>query len=163
MEELIKSKQFKILFIIFIIVSIFHILYATLTYRGLYMDGAPFLIDVLNNLASGKTGICIDPSRSRFSILLIQELPVIIAYHLFALKNKFLLMGIYTFVQIAFPFLILIWNYFLSKRTGKINVFYWSLLTYGMFVLPCLIYSQVETHIGIMLHFILWNYLRFFI
>ena len=159
MEDLIKSKQFKTLFIIFIVISAIHILFATLTYRGLYMDSSGFMLDMLNSFSNNKLGLAIDPSRSRFSILLIQEVLVVIAYHIFTIKNKFILMGIYSFAQIAFPFLILIWNYYISKRTGKINVFYWSLMTYGILVLPCLIFSVVETHIGIMLHFILWNYL----
>ena len=159
MEDLIKSKQFKVLFIIFIVISVFHILYATYTCRGMYMDGAAFMTGMLNNVERGINYFCIDSARSRFSIQFIQEGMVYIAYWLLFIKNKFALMGIYTFSQIAFPFLILIWNYFLSKRTGKIIVFYWSLFAYGTLVLPCLIYSQVETHIGIMLLFIIWNYL----
>ena len=47
MEELKNNKQFKILAWIFIIVSIFHVLYATITMRGMYMDGGFYMIELL--------------------------------------------------------------------------------------------------------------------
>ena len=157
MEDIKNSVQFKILSVIFIIISMIFIIYATVTYRGMYADGVSFMLDLLNNLSQGKIKFAIDLTHMRFFIQQLVQLPVIFAFFL-GIKNKFALMGIYSLSQFLLPLLALIWHYNLTKRTGKINVFYWNLLVYCLIIIPYMIFSTVETIIGISFTFILWNY-----
>ena len=78
---------------------------------------------------------------------------------LFNIENKFVLIGIFSFSQFLLPFLALLWNFNLTKRTGRIDVLFWSIFTYGALLLPFSIFSVVEMLIGTTFHFILWNYL----
>ena len=159
MEELKNNKQFKILAWIFIIVSIIHVLYATITMRGMYMDGGFYMIELLNSIANSKIDLFFDSGHPRFFILWILQLPVYIANSLFFISNKFALMMIYSFVQFFLPLLILFWTYKLAKRTERLDIFFWNLLLYSGFLIIFMIFSIVETSIGSPLHFILWIYL----
>ena len=159
MEELKNNKQFKILAWIFIIVSIIHVLYATITMRGMYMDGGFYMIELLNSIANSKIDLFFDSGHPRFFILWILQLPVYIANSLFFISNKFALMMIYSFVQFFLPLLVLFWTYKLAKRTERPDILFWNLLLYSGFLIIFMIFSIVETPIGSPLHFILWIYL----
>ncbi len=159
MDEIIKSKQFKILKWIFIAVSVIYIVYATVTMRGMYEDGGFYMIMQLENMANHKLAITFDPSHPRFFMLAIPQLFTTFCYEILFIHSKKALMMIYTFAQFAFPFLALIWNYKLSKRTKKFDIFFWSLFIYGALNITFSIFSVVESLLGAMLCFILWNYL----
>lgn len=159
MEDLKQSRILKILFIVFIVVSIIHVLYASFTYRGLYCDGSYYMLKLLNQLSNGDNSIVTDIGHPRFFVMALIQIPVIIAHSFLFIKNKFVLMFIYTFFQFLIPLLALFWSWCLAKRTNKIDIFFWHLLTYGGIILLYQIFSVTESIQGIGFHFILWNYL----
>ena len=159
MEQLKENKQFKILFIIFILLSVIHIVYATITMRGLYCDGAFIMLEQLNNFSSKIYKLTIDSAHPRFMMSFLMQFPVMIAHALFHIKNKFVLTGIYSFVQFAIPVILLLFNFMLTKRTKRLDILFWNIFTYGVIICPFMIFSVVESIIGFTLHFILWNYL----
>ena len=160
MIELKNDKQFNVLKWIFIAVSIIHVIYATITMRGMYLDGSFYMIDMLENLAKGQYAISADmQAHPRFLISWLTQIPVFISYFLLFIKSKFALMMIYSLSLFAMPLLFLFWNYKLSQRTNRIDLFFWSLFCYCSILITFSIFSVVETLIGATLHFILWNYL----
>ena len=160
MEELKNNKQFKILAWIFIIVSIIHVLYATITMRGMYMDGGFYMIELLNRFANNTYAISADfGGHPRFFISYLMQIPVLFAHGALFIQNKWALMMIYSFVQFFLPLLVLFWTYKLAKRTERLDIFFWNLLLYSGFLIIFIIFSIMETPIGSPLHFILWIYL----
>lgn len=159
MEELKNNKQFNVLKWIFIIISIIHVVYATITMRGMYMDGGFYMLKILNSIANFKIDLVFDPGHPRFFILWILQLPVYIANSIFFVSNKFALMMIYSFSHFALPILALWWNYNLTKRTGRTDILFWNLFTYCAIVTTFCIFSITESILGAMLQFILLNYL----
>ena len=159
MEELNKNKQFCFLFIIFIIFSIVHIVYATITMRGMYCDGAFFMLEQLNNFSSNIYKVSYDETHTRVMILFLMQFPVMFAHGFLQVNDKFALMKIFSFSQFALPLLFLLWNFYLTKRTNRTDILFWNLFVYGAIICPFMIFSVVETIIGVMLNFILWNYL----
>lgn len=158
MEELKNNKQFNILKWIFIIVSIIHVVYATVTMRGMYMDGGFYMIEILNNIANSKIDLVFDPGHPRFFILWILQLPVYIANSIFFIDNKFALMMIYSFSHFALPLIVLWWNYNLTKRTGRTDILFWNLFSYCAIITTFCIFSVTENILGVMLQFVLLNY-----
>ncbi len=159
MEELKNNKLLKILFVAFIIISIIHIIYATITMRGMYCDGGFYMLDLLNNFSSEIYKLSFDETHPRFMISFLMQYPAIFAHSILHITNKFVLMGIYSFVQFALPIIFLLWNFLLTKRTKRIDILFWNIFTYGVIICPFMIFSVVESIIGVSLHFILWNYL----
>lgn len=159
MEESENNKQLKLLFIVFILISIVHIIYATITMRGMYCDGAFYMIDQLNSFSSNSYKLSLDMEHPRFMMSFLMQFPAIIAHSLLHIKNKFVLMGIYSFIQFSLPVIFLSLNFILTKRTKRIDVLFWNVFTYGAIICPFMIFSVVESIIGFSLHFILWNYL----
>ena len=158
MEEFLKNKKYKILMWIFIIISIIHVIYATITMRGMYEDGAYYMLDQLNSYSKGIFKITSDPSHPRFFIMALLELPSIFAFWVLQVHNKFALMMIFSCSMFILPLLALWWNYYLSKRTQRLDIFYWSLFSYSVNI-TFSIFSVVESILGSMLNFVLWNYL----
>ena len=159
MEEFLKNKKYKILMWIFIIISIIHVIYATITMRGMYEDGAYYMLDQLNSYSKGIFKITSDPSHPRFFIMALLELPSIFAFWVLQVHNKFALMMIFSCSMFILPLLALWWNYYLSKRTQRLDIFYWSLFSYSVINITFSIFSVVESILGSMLNFVLWNYL----
>ncbi len=159
MEELEKNKQFNILKWIFIIISLIHVVYATIVFRGLYEDGSVWMVQLLNNLANGSCKLEIDWGHTRFILIALIQIPVVFAYKFLHITNKFSLMHIFTFIQFFLPLLVLYWNYKLTKRTGRIDILCWNLFIYGCINLTFSIFSVVEIITGSIFNFILWNYL----
>ena len=159
MEESENNKQLKLLFIVFILISIIHIIYATITMRGMYCDGGFYMLDLLNNFSSKIYKLSFDETHPRFMMSFLMQFPIIVAHALFYIKNKFILMGIYSFVQFTLPIIFLLWNFLLTKRTKRIDILFWNIFTYCVIICPFMIFSVVESIIGFSLHFILWNYL----
>ena len=96
MEEFIKNKNYKVLMWIFIIISIVHVIYATITMRGMYEDGAFYMIDQLNSYSNGIFKISSDYSHPRFCIMALLELPSIFSFYILSIHNKYALMMIFS-------------------------------------------------------------------
>lgn len=159
MEQLKNNKEFCVLKYIFILFSIIFIVYSTITMRGLYEDGSFLAIEQLSNLSKGIYKI--HPGYSehpRYIIAYISIFPLWICNFLGLASKNFLLM-LYSFTAFSFPLIILYWNYRLTIKTQRIDVFFWHLFTYSLIAITFSIFSCVEIYIGVGLHFILWNYL----
>ena len=124
MDELSNNKQFKALSLIFIIFSILHVVYATITMRGMYMDGGFFTLCMLNNIANDNYNFINDPGHPRFFMLMLNQIPVYLANWALLINNKFALMMIYSFSHFALPLLALLWSWTLCKRTKRNDIFY---------------------------------------
>ena len=159
METLNNNKFYKFLFYLFIFVSIIHIGYATITMRGLYMDGSFYCLELLNNISNNSFKFIFDPSHPRCIISILLQIPMLISGLILNIENKLLLAKIYSCSQFLLPLLVLLWNFNLTKRTGRLDILFWNIFTYGALLLPFSIFSVVEMLIGTTLHFILWNYL----
>lgn len=159
MEDLFKDKLYKNIFIFFIVISIVHIIYATVTFRGMYMDGASYMLSLLNNLGNRELKFVIDNSHPRFFMMALTQIPMMISAGFLFIKSKTILMLIYCFTQFFLPFGALLYNFYLTKRTGRTDVLFWNLFTYGTVLCLYMIYSCVESFTGITFNFILWNYL----
>lgn len=160
MEELKNNKNFKILAWLFIIVSMIHVIYATITMRGMFMDGGFYMLELLNRFSDNQHAVAADfVNRTRFFISYLMQIPVLFAHGVLAIQNKWALMMIYSFSQFFLPLLAVYWVYKLARRVNRPEMFFWSLLLYSGFLITSMIFSVVETHIGSPLHFLLWIYL----
>ena len=157
MEEIKENKILNVLKWIFVIVTLIHIIYATVTMRGMYMDGSFFMVDILNKCSNHIYNVTYFPAHTKFLMYVVLQLPVILSQ--FVIKNKFALMMIFSFVQFAIPVLALWFNYRLTKRTGRYDVLFWNLFCYGVIILLYMISSVGAPIIGVTLLFILLNYL----
>lgn len=155
----VQPKTVKILGLIFALISIFYIFYSSCSYRGLYLDGSVFLMNMLDKISLGESGFFYDMNHPRIMITALVEAPVIIAAKLFDIQSKYTYSLIYSFSSFAFSFLALWWNFELTKRTKQYGIFFWSLFAYTVILLPFHIFIMVETIIGVPLQFILLNYL----
>ncbi len=127
MEELKNNKRFKALAWIFIIISMLHVIYATITMRGLFMDGGFYMLDLLNKFSDNIHTISADwAGHPRFFILGIMQLSTIIAHSIFAIQDKWILMMIYSFAQFFLPLLALFWIYKLANRVNRPDMFFWG-------------------------------------
>lgn len=158
MEENRKVTSLKVITVIFILISLFHLVYATMTWRGLYEDGAFYAVSVLNALADGEYKIIWDSEHPRFVSLALMQFPLWILNFL-GISGKKILLTVFSFIQFFLPISVLFWNYSLTKRTGKTSVFFFHLFSYCVLILPFSIFSVVESIIGFGTHFVLWNYL----
>ena len=160
MEELKNNKQFKTLAWIFIIVSMIHVIYATITMRGMYMDGGFYMLELLNKFSNNIHTVTADfGGHPRFFVSYLMQIPVLFAHGILAIQDKWALMMIYSFTQFFLPLLAIFWIYKLADRVKRPELFFWGLLLYSGFLITSIIFSVVETPIGAPLHFLLWIYL----
>ena len=159
MDELKNNKIFIFLFWIFILASLAHISYAIYVHRGMYCDAAFYMMTFLSDFSQGHHNFQYALDHTRIAMEIFQQIPLFAFDIIYHSKNKYLLMGIYTGTQFLMPILALLWSYYLSKRTKRIDVFFWSIFSYGAIVCTYMIFSVVESITGVILHFILWNYL----
>ncbi len=159
MEELKNNKYYKICLWGFIIVTVIHVLYATITMRGMYLDGSFFFIQLLNSFAQNHFTIVYDTGHPRYLVWVLTQFPVILANFVLYIHNKYILMMLYTFTQLALPLILIYAQYKLSCRTKRLDLFFWSLFSYCVLMLPFNIFLLVETPIVAILIFILINYL----
>lgn len=159
MKEFENNKQFDILLLVFIVISVVHVLYATVTFRAMYEDGGFYLLSMLQNISDKIYTPVADFSHTRFAIQYLQEIPVYIANTIFQVNNKFALMAVYSLSLFGLPLLALWWNFKLSKRTKRMDILLWSLFNYCAILITFQIFSVVEIIIGSTFHFILWNYM----
>lgn len=126
--------------------------------RGIYNDGTYYMLNILNNLANNDYTPAIDPDHPRKAVLILIQFPLWIC-NLLHLNGKNFLMQVFTFSQLFIPLLILYWNFKLSQKTNRPDIFFWHLFVYSLILLPCSIFSIIESIIGAGLNFVLWNYL----
>ena len=157
-----NNLTLKVVTWIFIAVSLVFVIYATITMRGLYLDGSFYMLCMLNDLAQHDySDILPDFSvpRVRFCILFLQKLPVFFANVILGIEHKKILIMTYSCGQFIMPLLILWWNYILTKRTKRTDILFLSLFNYCAVLLMFSIFSVTESLIGSCFHFVLWNYL----
>lgn len=158
--EQTDNKLLKITAIIFIILSLVFVAYATITNRGLYMDGSFYMMCLLKSFGDNALDSnLLSMFRVRFCIQFILDLPCIISYFLLKIEDKNVLMYIYSCFQFLYPLLVLGWSFMLSKRTKRFDIFFLSLFTYSLVLITYSIFSVSETLMGALLHFVLWNYM----
>lgn len=119
----------KILGLIFIIISLCSVFFAACSQRGLYLDGAVFFMNILDNYSSGNYTFFQDIYHPRFFVAALQQLPLILAAVVFHIKSKITLATIYSFAMFFFPLLFLWWNYELTKRTKQYAILFWSVFS----------------------------------
>ena len=141
------DKSIFVLMLIFIILSIVHIIYATLTYRGLVIDGAMYFPEILNKLSAQDYGFYIVYNRTRIFINIINQLPVNIAYWL-GVQSKTILAAIFSLPLFLFPFLVTLYNIFLAKKTKRYDIALLGLILYNCLILPSIMYSVVEAFLA---------------
>lgn len=159
MEELKNNKYYKICLWGFIIFTVIHVIYATITMRGMYLDGAFFMIQMLNSFDQNKVSFVYDPAHPRYLVWVLTQLPVIFANFVLFIKNKYILMMLYSFMLIGLPLILMFFQYKLAVRTKRIDLYFWSLFCYCLLFLPFSIFALVETASVSILIFILVNYL----
>lgn len=157
--EKCNSKTVKFLAIIFVILTIVHVLYAAYSLRGLYLDYAFLMAKLLDNISLGRFSICCDTNHPRFAMEMIQQLPVLTAGIIFKISSKKALLLLHSLLCFGLPVLALYWNYKLTQRTKQWGILFWSVFSYCSMILLYEIFPFVETIIGIPLQFVLLNYL----
>ena len=156
-SNLFKFQPIKTMLFIFIVLSICHIIYATLVYRGLIVDGILYFPEMLNKFSEQGYGFAPVIHRTRIFINIINQIPVNIAYWL-GIKSKLVLAAIFSLPLFLFPFLATMYNFILAKRTKRYDIVLISLILYNLLILPAIMYSVVEVYLGSSLLIILIHY-----
>lgn len=155
-----QNKCFKITTLLFAIITIFYVFYASCSQRGLYLDGSYFFIMFMDRMADGIFTIQSHIEHPRFFSFWISHMPANIIGFLFRnFTDKITYATIYSFALFAIPVLGLLWNYELTKRTKQYAVLFWSVFTYAVIILLYQIFAVTESAIGILYQFVLLNYL----
>ena len=154
-----KPKSLEILSILFIIISLIHVFYASCSQRALEVDGSVYFINLLNNISNGLWQFYSDSNHPRNQVQWIIETPLLFSGLILHIKSKLTLAVIYSFGAFFTPLIALFWNYELTKRTKQYAVLFWSIFCYACVILLYQNFSIVETIIGVPLQFILLNYL----
>lgn len=157
MDNIIKKN--KIWIIIAIILTVIHILYASFSQRAAYMDGALVTVQLLDLYDVNRYRILTDLAHPRFFMYFIDQFPMALGYFVLGIKSKYWLSFIFSLTVFCNPLLILLWNFFLSKRTKRYDIFVLSLFIYAALILPFSIYSIVELIPASMFWLVLLNYL----
>ncbi len=152
-------KSNKVLLLLLILITIVHVIYASILQRGVYLDGAMHFVVLLNGLSSGKLTIAADPSHTRYLSTLFMQLPTAISYSILGIKSKYLLSVIFSMGYFAIPPLLVWWNYKLTQRTKRYDIFTFSLITYTLSILLFQIFAIVELGFTAGVCFLLYNYL----
>lgn len=159
MEELKENKYYRWCLWGFILITCVHLLYAVITMRGMYLDGAFFFIQLLNNFANNHIAITVDTAHPRYLVWFLTQAPVVFANFVLFIHNKYFLMMLYTFTQLALPLILIYFQYKLSLRTKRIDLYFWSLFSYCVLTITFSIFCLVETPAVTILILILLNYL----
>lgn len=158
-NEIISTRYNQTVWIIFCIVVFINITLASMTLRTAYFDGAPNFLSILDCISNGQFHFYKDFEHPRFAVNFLNELPTNIAGLLFHIENKFVLGFTDTFSHLSLPFLTLCWNYRITLKTGRKDVFAASLFLYSFFVMLYQIWPFVELSLCTMLLMLLFNYL----
>ncbi len=152
-----KNRLLSFLLILFVILSAVQIIYATLIYRGLVIDGVMFFVKILDSMSENGYGFVLCPHRARAFILAINQMPVNIAYWL-GITSKTALAAIFSLPLFLFPFLVTLYNFALAKRTKRYDIVLLALILYNSLILPAIMYSVVEVFLASTLIIVLLHY-----
>lgn len=152
-----KNKEIFYLTLLFIVLSIIHIIYATIADRGLFIDGSLWFPKILNSLSAKSYGFYLVDDRTRWVTNFINQLPMNIAYNI-GFSDKNFLLSMFSLPLFLFPFLTNIANIFLAKRTKRYDIVLCSLFLYSFCILPAIMYSVVEVYLGSSLLLLLFHY-----
>ncbi len=158
-KENSKSGENKILVILFIAISIFYVIYATISQRAMYLDGSLDFLSLLNAFEQGRYVIVSDPTHPRLFCDFATQLPINIAFFAFFIKSKYILSLFFGFPYFLYPLLLLWGNYALSKRSKRFDIFVVSCLFYSLCVLLFQIFAIVELSTVSMVCLLLFHYL----
>ena len=157
--EVKTTKTVKFLSIIFILLTIIHVLYATYSMRGLYLDDLFLLTKMLDNISLGRFVICNDFDHPRYVMQFLQQAPVMFAGIVLKISSKKALMMLHSLMCFGIPLIALYWNYKLTQRTKQWAILFWSVVSYAAMILFAQIFPYVESFTGIVFQFVLLNYL----
>lgn len=157
-ENIFKEKTIKILFIIFLILTIVSIIYASITQRGILFDGTLYFIKLLNSFPQDNWTFSLIASRPRLSIFILSQIPINIAYNILGINSKYWLGVAFSLPLFLFPALITYFNYILARRSKRYDIFVISLMIFSLFIIHTNIYSIVELLIAIPILFLLFHY-----
>ena len=121
--EVKTTKTVKFLSIIFILLTIIHVLYATYSMRGLYLDDLFLMTKMLDNISLGSFVICNDFDHPRYVMQFLQQAPVMFAGIVLKISSKKALMMLHSLMCFGIPLIALYWNYKLTQRTKQ-----WAIL-----------------------------------
>lgn len=159
MEEK-QNKWLKVTALLFTLITVFYVFYASCSHRGLYLDGSYFFVMFLDRMADGLFSIHSMILRPRVTIFWLYHLPIDITGFLFRnLTDKITYSLIYSFTMFLLPILGLWWNYELTKRTKQYAVLFWSVFSYAALILLYQIFAVTESAMGLPYQFVLLNYL----
>ena len=113
-----KDKTIFLLFTIFIVLSIIHIVFATAINRGLFADGFLYVPEILDKLSLQGYGFQLIEDRTRIFINFVNQLPMNIGYWL-GIESKKILLFLFSLPLFLFPFLVNLYNIILAKRTKR--------------------------------------------
>lgn len=155
-----QNHGLKILSLIFVIITVFYVFYASCSCRGLYLDGSFWLIMFLDRIGEDVYSIHTYLSRPRFMCFYLIHFPIdLVGFFFRNLTDKITFSTIFSFTMFTLPVLGLWWNYELTKRTKQYAILFWSIFTYSTMILLYQIFSVVETAICLPFQFVLLNYL----
>lgn len=158
-----ETKQnffLKTLILIFVIITIFYVFYASCSQRGLYLDGSYWLVLFLNRFSNNSFSIHSYTEHPRYMVFFLEHLPItLVGYFFRNFTDKITYSIIYSFTMFLIPVLGLWWNIELTKRTKQYAVCFFSIFTYTAMILLYQIFCVVETTIGLPFQFVLLNYL----
>lgn len=153
-----KDKAIFLLFSIFIVLSIIHIIFAASINRGLFGDGFVYVPEILDKLSIQGYGFQLIEDRTRIFINFINQLPINIGYWC-GIESKKILLFLFSLPLFLFPFLVNLYNIHLAKRTKRYDIVLYSLIVYGILILPCIMYAVVESYLAISFLLLLIHYL----
>jgi hypothetical protein len=160
MENIQKNYLVKSFALFFILISIFHIFFASCSCRGMYLDPSVFLCSYLDNFSLGNFSFNAFTEHPRQVVLFLSSFPIYFTGFVFRnFNSKIGYAIIYSFSFFTLPILTLWWNYELTKRTKQYAILFWSVFIYATTILLYQIFAIVETGIGVPLQFVLINYL----
>jgi hypothetical protein len=81
-------KKEKLYLIFALIVTLIHVVYATVFLRAAYLDGAMLILVLLNKFSNGQLYAYSDIGHTRFFINFFNQLPMIIGYFILMIKSK---------------------------------------------------------------------------
>lgn len=155
--EVLKEKPIKILFIIFLLLTVINIIYASFVQRGISFDGSIFFVDLLDKFSNNKWLYTVSV-RPRHTIYYLWQTPVNLAYHVFGIHSKYWLGVIYSLPLFALPAIFTFANYFLARKTKRLDLFVIAIAIYALFIIPTSYYPVVEILLAAPIFFLLFHY-----
>lgn len=155
MDSFFKNKTVKTLILLFIFVSMIHILFASILARGIVSDGIWNFYSIVNN-DSISTNF---DQRMRLFSCLISQLPVFLGSAILKISSKEVLLFFFSLPLFLYPFLVTFWNFKLAERSKRYDI---AILSLALFVFGVLFfewYAIVELFIVVPLYWVLFHYL----